>query len=206
LASLITIGSPYNLDEKFEMSHGAMITARHTSQNLHQADIVDTPEVVMITYPHHGNPIISFGYAVKSHGESNHGYADDVTADGIYRDQHSPARIRSDCPSCDSIPSPTSVARHSHLAAFSSPFSSSPTSPNSLSLATRSTRSSSASIYDDNQHSITKDAGTESPTGAESSAASGFINDGEECLPSPSAVIPNGTLSDEAEHLNSYSS
>jgi hypothetical protein len=197
-ASLITIDSQYDLDEKFEMSHSAIISACHTSRNLHPADIIDTPEVVMTAYPHHGNPIIPFGYAVHSHGVSIPGYhADGATANGIHYGQHSPARNEGDCPnidsSCDSIPSPTSVTGHSHFDAFSSPFSSAPTSPSSLSLATRSTRSSSTSIYDDNLHGISKAVGTASPQGAESSAASASKNDEENCQPSPPAVITKGS-------------
>jgi hypothetical protein len=197
-ASLITIDSPYDLDEKFEMSHSAIITACHTSRNLHPADIIDTPKVVMTAYPHHGNPIIPFGYAVHSHGVAIPGYhADGATADGIHYDQHSPARNEGDCANidsfCDSIPSPTSVTGHSHFDDFSSPFSSAPTSPSSLSLATRSTRSNSTSIYDDNLHGISEAVGTASPQGAESSAASGSNNDEENCLPSPPAVITKGS-------------
>lgn len=202
-ASLITAGSSYDLDEKYEMSHAAIIAASHSSQNLHSADSIDTAKVLITAYPHHGNPIIPSGYAINPHGVSNFRlHSDGATADVIDDHQHSETVDEGDSPdidtSCDSIPSPTSVTGTSHLDGFSSPFSSAPTSPTclspTLSPATRAAWSNAMSPYDDNLHGISKTVGKGPPTAAKSNPAIGAENDKEKenCLQSPSTVVPKG--------------
>lgn len=183
-ASLITIDSPYDLDEKFEMSHTAIVRASHSSQNLHSPDVIGIPKLAMTAYPHHGNSIIPFGYGVNCHGVSNPVlHTDGATADGIHHDQHSPARNEGGCTvidtSCDSIPSPTSVTGHSHLDGFTS----SPMSP------CRAARPNSMS-YPYNLHCILEAVEIGSLTAMESSSSSG--SDEEICLQSPSAVVLEG--------------